>query len=148
MWIELTLLQPHHPHAHGKTKRQQFFEIDWIGVGLWASGLSLFLIGVSFGGVSFPWGSATVIGLLVSGAVTLVALGIWEWKFAPNPFMDRALFSRGRSFTLVLVIVFVGGMGLYAGSAFWPQQISYMYTDDPIRIGVLSIAGGGGGACE
>jgi len=137
---------PHHPHSHGKTKRQQFYEIDWIGVALWAAGLSMLLVGIAFGGVSYPWKSATVICLITIGALTLITLVIWEWKFATYPFMDRGLFSRGRTFSLVLAIIFVAGMGLYAGSAFWPQQISYMYDEDPIRIGVLTIAGGAGGA--
>ncbi|KAF1812828.1 MFS general substrate transporter [Eremomyces bilateralis CBS 781.70] len=137
---------PHHPNSHGKSKRQQFYEIDWIGVALWASGLTMLLVGISFGGVSYPWKSAIVLCLILIGAALLFVMGMWEWKFAPNPFMDRSLFSRGRTFSLVLVIIFVAGMGLYAGSAFWPQQISFMYDEDPIRIGVLTIAGGAGGA--
>jgi hypothetical protein len=110
------------------------------------SGLSLLLAGIGFGGVAAPWVSAQVLAPIFIGAALLVVLCIWEWKFAAWPFMDRDLFRRGRTFSLVLGVVFVSGMGLYAGTAFWPQQVQLMFTDDPIRIGVLCIAGGAGGA--
>lgn len=39
----------------GKTKWQQVKSLDWIGVFLFATGLVLFLLGLSFGGTKYPW---------------------------------------------------------------------------------------------
>jgi hypothetical protein len=39
----------------GKTKWQQVKSLDWIGVFLFAAGLVLFLLGLSFGGNKYPW---------------------------------------------------------------------------------------------
>jgi hypothetical protein len=39
----------------GKTRWQQFKSLDYIGFLLYASGVLLFLVGLSFGGVTYPW---------------------------------------------------------------------------------------------
>jgi hypothetical protein len=49
-----------------------------LGIFLWTAGLTLFLVGVSWGGVIYPWKSAAVISSMVIGVVLLVILGFWE----------------------------------------------------------------------
>jgi predicted MFS family arabinose efflux permease len=39
----------------GKTKSQQVKSLDYVGFVLFAIGLCLFLVGLSFGGTQFPW---------------------------------------------------------------------------------------------
>lgn len=39
----------------GKTRFQQVKALDWVGNLLFAAGLVLFLIGLSFGGNRYPW---------------------------------------------------------------------------------------------
>ena len=39
----------------GKTRWDQVKETDFIGCFLFAAGLTLFLLGISFGGSTFPW---------------------------------------------------------------------------------------------
>ena len=45
---------------------------------MWTAGLTLFLMGISWGGVIYPWKSAAVISSMVIGAVLLIALFLWE----------------------------------------------------------------------
>lgn len=42
-------------HEEGKTQLGQFLSLDWIGTFLFTCGLTLFLLGLSFGGGTFPW---------------------------------------------------------------------------------------------
>jgi len=140
---------PARPQLHGikgQTKTQQFMQLDWLGIAMLAAGLSTSLVGLGFGGITFPWKHAGTIAPMVLGVSTLVALGIYEFKFAKNPFLAPQLFRQGRSFTMVLFITFVAGMGLYAAAAFWTQQVHTMWDEDPVRIGILTIPGGFGGA--
>lgn len=68
--------------------------IDWVGVLFIIGGTLMFLFGLEFGGVTFPWASPTVICLIVFGVVSW-ALGIVnEWKFAKYPVIPLRLFSN------------------------------------------------------
>ncbi|KAE9992342.1 hypothetical protein EG327_009296 [Venturia inaequalis] len=141
----------YHPPAGtriiGKTQWERVQKLDWIGIILMATGIILFLMGITFGGDEFPWGSAGTIVPIVIGVLSLFALGIWEWKFAKEPFFAHELFiGQGRTFSLFLVITFVGGMSLYAAAAFWTQQVQGIWTRDPINIGLSSMPGGFGNA--
>jgi len=49
-----------------------------LGIFLWTAGLTLFLMGVSWGGVIYPWKSAAVISSMVIGFVLLVILFVYE----------------------------------------------------------------------
>lgn len=44
-----------HILEEGKTQWSQVLELDFLGLFLYASGLVLFLLGLSFGGNNFPW---------------------------------------------------------------------------------------------
>ncbi|KAF2664163.1 MFS general substrate transporter [Microthyrium microscopicum] len=131
----------------GVTKKQRLAALDWIGVLFMAFGIVLTLMGLAFGGVQFPWSSPGTIAPVVLGIMSLIALGIWEWKFAKEPFFAHELFiGKARTFTILLLLTFVGGMSLYTAAAFWTQQCQYMFFRDPIKIGVSAIPGGVGGA--
>lgn len=129
------------------TKTERFFRLDWVGVFLMAVGIVLTLMGLAFGGTQFAWGSAGNVAPLVIVVVSLVALVGWEWKGAKYPFFAHELFiGKTRTFTLMMVVTFIGGMSLYTAMAFWTQQCQGMFFRDPIKIGVSAIPGGTGGA--
>jgi EmrB/QacA subfamily drug resistance transporter len=52
--------------------------IDWLGAGLLAAGTAALLMGLVWGGKSYPWTSAHVIGALAFAAVLLVAFASVE----------------------------------------------------------------------
>jgi hypothetical protein len=131
----------------GETKLGRLKQLDWFGLVLMAVGIVLTLMGLSFGGKQFPWGSAGVIAPLIIGIVSLVLMGWWEAKIAKNPFFAHELFrGKARTFTIQLFLTFVGGMSLYTAAAFWTQQCQSMFKKGPIEIGVSAIPGGVGGA--
>lgn len=73
----------YHPPTFGllherKTKRQLLKDLDYLGIFLWTAGLTIFLMGVSWGGKMYPWKSAATISSLTIGLLLLVILFIYE----------------------------------------------------------------------
>lgn len=65
--------------------REKLKNIDYVGIATIAIGLTLILLGLSFGGVQYPWKSAAVICCFVIGGVFLILFIIWNFRFSKNP---------------------------------------------------------------
>lgn len=75
--------------------------IDWIGYVLLTAASVLFIAGLVWGGVTYPWKSGHVMGTLVTGIVLFIVLGLWEWKGRSDGFLHHDLFKE-RNFPLVV----------------------------------------------
>ncbi|KAF2267864.1 trichothecene efflux pump [Lojkania enalia] len=62
-------------HVHGKSRWQMFKELDFVGIFLFVAGIIVFLIGLSWGGTTYPWKSAAVICALILGVLWPTILG-------------------------------------------------------------------------
>ncbi|GJC91286.1 fungal trichothecene efflux pump [Colletotrichum higginsianum] len=109
-----------------------------IGIFLWTTGLTLLLLGVSWGGVMFPWGSPATISSLTMGTALLVALFCWE-AFAnlKYPAIPVKFFSN-RGFMSLVCCATVATMFYYSAVLLWPQQVQALYTTDITYGGWLS----------
>jgi len=67
--------------------------VDWTGSLTIVGGTLMVLLGLQFGGVSFPWDSATVICLIVFGVIVAGLFVLNEMKFARYPIMPTRIFS-------------------------------------------------------
>lgn len=101
----LIFLDVHNP----RTKVAQGLKaIDWFG-SLSIVGLTLMLLlGLQFGGLTFPWDSPTVICLIVFGALMSILFIYSEKRIARYPLMPLALF-RHRSNLASLLVCFTQG---------------------------------------
>ena len=109
--------------------------IDWLGVILITGGTVMFLLGLEYGGISFPWSSATVVCLLVFGVVTIVLFFVNEWKFAKYPMMPLRLFSKSSNLA-ALTVCFVHGLVFISGAYFFPLYFQAVLGASPILSGV------------
>jgi MFS family permease len=66
----------------------------------------------------------------------MVALWIWEGFFSRMPLLHPFLFRKVRTFTLILVVGFVGGMLFYALQAFFHVYVQELFTSDPIEVAI------------
>jgi hypothetical protein len=115
-----------------RTKWQEFKDFDFIGAILFIGGITVLLLGISWGGITYPWKSAGVIVPLIIGALALVAFGFWEvYGNLKESLVPYKLFKNVRGFTMVLVADFVGGMLLYALISLYPVQIATVYESNP-----------------
>lgn len=81
----------------GRTRWDLFKSFDWLGLFIFVSGCTLFLVGVNWGGVLYPWVSAPVIAPIVIGAVLLIGLGFYEaYANIPEPLLPPRLFKQVR----------------------------------------------------
>jgi EmrB/QacA subfamily drug resistance transporter len=98
--------------------------IDYLGilfVGLAATGLTL---ATSWGGTTYPWGSATILGLFAGSAV---ALGIFVWveSRVAEPILPTRLFGNP-VFTVCCVLSFVVGFAMLGALTFLPTYMQFV----------------------
>ncbi|CAK7231301.1 hypothetical protein SBRCBS47491_007883 [Sporothrix bragantina] len=129
------------------TKRSKWNELkrlDFGGLILFTAGLVLFLIGLSWGGQSYPWKSAKVIATIVVGALCLVAFGFYEALMPlSHPLIPMSLFYN-RAYVALVLCATVCSMIYYSINIIWPTEISALFTTDSQMIGWLSCTIGSG----
>lgn len=129
------------------SRRQIVGQLDYPGIFLYVSGLTLFLLGLGWGGTSYPWASVNVLAPLLLGMALLICTIVWDFSGkAQRPLFPRWMFAMFKEYTTLLVIIFVTGVVYFTLTALMPQQISYTLTDNPTMAGVYNIPGGFGGA--
>jgi MFS family permease len=134
--IILFLLKIHRPKTPLKAG---LLAIDWVGSLLIVGGIVMFLLGLQFGGVSHPWGSAIVICLLVFGVVTTVLFAINESRIARYPLIPLHIFEH-RSNIACFAVCFCHGFVFIGGSFYLPLLFQAVLGHGPIMSGVLLLA--------
>ena len=94
-----------------RTGRRGHPQIDYLGAGLIAAGVSSIVLVTSLGGNTWRWGSAQVVIIGLLGVALLVAFGFVERR-AAEPVLPPRLFHN-RVFTTA------GALGLIVGFAFF-----------------------------
>lgn len=109
--------------------------IDWIGSLLVVGATLMFLFGLQYGGETYPWGSATVVCLLVFGVLTFALFILYEWKIPKYPVMPLGLF-KSRTNIATLSVVFIHGFVFISGSYYLPLYFQAILGATPILSGV------------
>ncbi|KAL1603858.1 hypothetical protein SLS60_005450 [Paraconiothyrium brasiliense] len=109
--------------------------VDWLGSLTMVAGTIMVLLGLEFGGVTYPWKSATVICLIVFGVVTIGLFFLVESRLAPYPLMPLSLFSK-RSNLAALGTCFFHAFVFISGSYFLPLYFQAVLGATPILSGV------------
>jgi hypothetical protein len=152
---------PKHPRLDGKTKWQEFKELDFVGAFLFVAGLAVFLFGLNAGGNTYPWKSGGTLAPLILGFIVFIGAFVYDFIVPKDPLFPWYLFKNFREFSALPVLVFVvsicssestvssadiaqAGMVFFAASALNAQTILFLHTPDPIKIGVYSIPSGAG----
>lgn len=109
--------------------------IDWVGSSAIVGATLMLLFGLQYGGVTDPWGSATVTCLIVFGFVTFLLFGFWEYKYAAYPVMPMGLFSKLTN-KATLAVVFTHGFAFIAAPYYLPLYFQAIRGATPILSGV------------
>ena len=126
---------------------ESFKKLDFIGILLYTTGLTIALVGLAWGGSpGHAWGSASVLAPLIIGILTLAACFVYEFKVVdPNKALfPWPLFCRFREFSSLLVTGFVAGMVYYPNNGLLPQATLFIFTNDPTEIGIIALPNGMG----
>lgn len=112
--------------------------VDWAGSLTIVGGTLMLLLGLEFGGVTYPWGSAKVICLIVFGIVTACLFALNEWKLARYPVMPLRIFKH-RSNIASLGVCFCHGYVFIAGTYYLPLYFQAVLGSTPLLSGVYLI---------
>ncbi|MBF9130772.1 MFS transporter [Plantactinospora sp. S1510] len=111
--------------------------IDWLGAGLLVAGVSSLLLALSWGGNEYAWGSGTIIGLFVAGAV-LSALFLLQESRVAEPILPLKLFRRA-TFALANTAGFVLGLVMFGSIIFIPLYLQIVKGASPTDSGLLML---------
>jgi len=87
--------------------------IDYLGIGVFVAATTLLLYGITTGGTTDPWNSATVLAPLILGFAGLGVFIIIEWKVSKEPMVPVRIFSN-RSANTGYFGAFIHGLVLWA----------------------------------
>ncbi|KAF2435508.1 putative MFS transporter [Tothia fuscella] len=110
--------------------------IDWLGSLSILAVVIMLLLGLNFGGETFPWSSPKVICLLIFGFLATFIFLFTERKIARYPLMPAALF-RNKSNIATLIVTACHGC-VYIGSEYYlPLYFQSTHAATPTQSGLL-----------
>jgi hypothetical protein len=89
--------------------KERIRQIDWVGATLFIASACSFLIGLTWGGIEFPWDSWHTLVPITIGVPGLVASFYWERSIASRPFLPVQLFKKRSSF-MAYICIFLQGL--------------------------------------
>ncbi len=129
----LLRLVPFHKRSH---------KIDYLGAALLVGSVVAILLGTSWGGTQYAWGSRQIVGLFSVGAALAVVFLFVEWR-AAEPIIPMRLFRR-LTFTLSNVAAFILGAGMFGSIIYIPMYLQVVRGYSPTESGLLMLPMMGG----
>lgn len=127
--LQRTLHLPKRP----KTK----VSIDYAGIVLISSGVSLLLLWVTFAGTDFEWISWPSLAM-AGGALVLLAIAVAVELRVAEPLIPLGLF-RNRTFTLAVIASISVGVAMFGTAVFLSQYMQLARGATPTESGLLTI---------
>jgi EmrB/QacA subfamily drug resistance transporter len=98
--------------------------VDYLGIALVALGSSSLILGLSWGGNEYAWGSPVILGLFVAAAVLLTVFVFVELR-ASEPMLPMSLF-RNSVFTVCSILSFIVGFALLGAMTYLPTYLQFV----------------------
>ncbi|MFT4029706.1 MAG: MDR family MFS transporter [Protaetiibacter sp.] len=111
--------------------------IDYLGIVLLATAVSLLLIWVSLAGDSFEWWSWTTAWMVGGAVVATVLLIVVELR-SKEPLIPLSMF-RNRTFTLSVIASIATGIAMFGASVFLSQYMQLARGATPTEAGLMTI---------
>lgn len=128
-------------HANRPLNIPKWKMVDFVGSILFTAGLLILLLGVSWGGNLYAWNSSQVIGMIVGGAVALIAFVLWEIYGAGDYPLIPMQFFKNRAYVGVIITAAVGSMVYYSLLVLWPMQLGVVYETTIMGVAWKSCVG-------
>lgn len=122
-------------HLPGREKRK--VSIDYLGIVLLSTAVSLLLIWVSLAGDSFEWWSLTT-ALMVGGALLAAVLFVIVELRSKEPLIPLSMF-RNATFTLSVIASIATGIAMFGASVFLSQYMQLSRGATPTEAGLMTI---------
>ena len=125
---------------HLVTERGARGSIDWLGLGLIATGLGSLEVVLDKGQEDDWFHSSSIVGFTLVAVVTLVSFVVWEWNHE-NPIVDLKMFKR-RSFAVANAMMLMLGVALFGSTVLLPQYLQVLMGYTAEQSGMALSPGG------
>jgi EmrB/QacA subfamily drug resistance transporter len=115
--------------------RRYGHSIDYLGAALLVGGITSLILLTVWGGNEYPWGSGTIIGLGVTGAV-LLGLFVLQERRAAEPILPLRLF-RESVFTVSTITAFTVGVAMFGAILYLPLYLQIVKGSNATNSGLL-----------
>lgn len=113
-----------------------FAGVDYIGILIMSASFASLVIGITWGGSTYPWSSKQVVAPLVCGCVGLVMFGLYEAFVVKEGILDHRLFQT-MNFPILLFVCTIDGMLLLGVNVLYSQEIFDLFSQNAVRIAVI-----------
>ncbi|KAF9072607.1 iron permease [Rhodocollybia butyracea] len=125
-------LQVRHPPG---SFREKITRIDALGNLIIIGGTTLAVIGLTWGGIAFPWNSAHVLAPLITGFVLVGAFLLYEFTIPTEPTIPFDILSNGTSLSGFLATTIHGVVSISV-IYYIPTYFQACFGASPVRSGV------------
>jgi len=109
--------------------------IDYVGAVLLAVSVVPIILATVWGGVTYPWGSTTIISMFAGGILAAILFALWERK-APEAIIPTHLFKND-IFTVSVILSLLAGIALFASILFIPEYQQIVRGYSAVKSGLL-----------
>ncbi|CDO69089.1 hypothetical protein BN946_scf184992.g38 [Trametes cinnabarina] len=117
------------------TLREKLGHMDWIGNFLVIASTTCVGLGLTWGGIKFPWSSAKVLVPLIVGLLGLAFFILYEAKWARNPIVPLMLLQNRTSIS-GYIQTFINPLVVLAIAYYLPTYYQSCRDASPVRSGV------------
>ena len=118
------------------TTSEKLRRLDWIGYALFAPGLVLFCVALSWSQNPYHWSNGRIIGTFVTGIFLMTAFFVYEVRFKKDGILHHGLFTQDRNFPLALLVIFAEGVTFFAANSYYAFEVSVFKQDDLLIAGL------------
>lgn len=109
--------------------------LDLIGFTLFAPAAIMFLLALQYGGSTYPWNSATIIGLFVGAGVTFIIFMLWEYRVGDKAMIPYSILTIRTVWASCVTYGFLASL-LICGSYYLPIYFQAIKNASPMISGV------------
>lgn len=110
--------------------------VDWFGTLSILAVTLLLLLGLDFGGATFPWDSPKVICLIVFGTLMIAFFLFSEKRLAKHPLMPLSIFKNWSN-NAAFLVAFAHSMVSIGAEYYLPLYFQSVKQASPLRSGIL-----------
>ncbi|KXH56913.1 hypothetical protein CSAL01_10111 [Colletotrichum salicis] len=117
------------------TTMQRILSLDLVGSFVFVPGIFMLILALQWGGNSYPWKSAIIIGLLVGSIVMLGLFAVWESRLGDSAVIPGVLVTR-RTVLLSVIFSFYHLGALSVSSYYLPEWFQAVQGATPFESGI------------
>ncbi|QKX63136.1 uncharacterized protein TRUGW13939_10305 [Talaromyces rugulosus] len=127
------------PIIGGVSTMDRCREFDYVGVILMIGACACFVMGVSFGGVTYAWNSGQIIGLFCTSGVLFIIIGFQQVFTVFTNIIRRVCpveFFGSRTVLILFAMTVAGGTALFLPIYMAPLYFQFTRSDSALQSGV------------